>query len=98
MERRSYRITGRVQGVGYRAFACRTARGLGLAGWVANRPDGSVEVLAEGAAAALDALEGQLWQGPAAATVAAVTRQPAPAAPPPPPERRRGEDFEIRFG
>ena len=93
MERRGYRITGRVQGVGYRAFVHRAAHGLGLAGWVCNRADGSVEVLAEGAASALDALEGQLRQGPAAGMVKAVTRRPAAAD-----ERFAGGDFEIRFG
>jgi len=93
MERRGYLITGRVQGVGYRAFARRAARGLGLAGWVCNRADGSVELLAAGPAASLDALEHQLRQGPAAATVQAVSRQPVP-----PGERFAGGDFEIRFG
>jgi acylphosphatase len=93
MERRGYLITGRVQGVGYRAFVRRAARGLGLAGWVCNHPDGSVELLAEGPAAALDALECQLQQGPAAATVAAVSCQPASFA-----EHFAGGDSEIRFG
>ena len=43
------RITGGVQGVGYRIWATRTASGLGLRGWVRNRSDGSVEALATGA-------------------------------------------------
>jgi len=46
-------VRGRVQGVGFRRFVLRTARGLGLAGWVANQADGSVAVAAAGGPAAL---------------------------------------------
>ncbi|MDY6407350.1 MAG: acylphosphatase [Pseudomonadota bacterium] len=42
------RIFGRVQGVGFRAWACRKADDLNLSGWVRNRMNGSVEILAEG--------------------------------------------------
>ena len=47
-ERWRFSIRGRVQGVGYRAACCRRAQELGLAGWVRNCSDGSVEVQAEG--------------------------------------------------
>ena len=47
-ERWRLSIRGRVQGVGYRAACCRRAQELGLAGWVRNCSDGSVEVQAEG--------------------------------------------------
>ena len=47
-ERWRFRIRGLVQGVGYRAGCCRRAQELGLAGWVRNCSDGSVEVQAEG--------------------------------------------------
>jgi len=61
---RRYRVLGRVQGVGYRAFAWRTAAALGLRGWVRNCFDGSVEVLASAPAAVLDELEQRLREGP----------------------------------
>ena len=56
MERRAFRlrITGRVQGVGYRWWAERQARALALDGWVRNCPDGSVELLAIGDELALE--------------------------------------------
>ena len=67
------RITGEVQDVGYRIWATRTAVGLGLRGWVRNRFDGSVEVLATGAADAVAAMVEACRRGPRAARVAAVT-------------------------
>jgi len=66
------RITGRVQGVGYRWWAAQTARGLGLDGWVRNLPDGSVELLAIGAEAPVQALVEACRRGPTAAAVASV--------------------------
>jgi acylphosphatase len=44
----SIKVSGRVQGVGYRAFAIKTATLLGIYGYVKNRPDGSVQIEAEG--------------------------------------------------
>ncbi len=70
-------VSGRVQGVFYRASAREQAHELGLAGHARNLPDGRVEVLACGDLAALDALERWLWDGPVAATVESVTREPA---------------------
>jgi acylphosphatase len=67
-------IEGRVQGVGFRWWTVHQARALGLAGWVRNRRDGSVEAMAIGAAAALDQLERLCWQGPSAARVTSVRR------------------------
>jgi acylphosphatase len=60
-------IRGRVQGVGYRWWAERQARRLGLRGWVRNRSDGSVELLAIGAPEAIERLAGLCRQGPPAA-------------------------------
>jgi len=68
-------VSGRVQGVFYRASTREQALRLGVAGHAKNRFDGSVEVLASGAADALDALERWLQQGPPAAKVDAVSRE-----------------------
>ena len=65
-------VRGRVQGVGFRWFVCREARALGLTGRVANLPDGSLEVAAEGDRAALDGLLFALRTGPAGSHVSAV--------------------------
>lgn len=72
-----YVVSGRVQGVGFRASARAQALSLGLSGWVRNRADGGVEVLACGAAAQLEALHGWLQDGPPQAQVTAVTRSSA---------------------
>jgi acylphosphatase len=71
-ERLSARITGRVQGVGFRNFTLLRARDLGLTGWVRNEPDGSVRLEAEGDPDALDDLEAALQNGPRMARVKAV--------------------------
>ena len=73
----SLRIEGRVQGVGYRWWAVGEAERLGLCGWARNRLDGSVEILAIGEPAAIDALEQACAEGPPAARVAGVRRSPA---------------------
>jgi acylphosphatase len=67
------RITGRVQGVGYRLWATHIAACLGLRGWVRNRSDGSVEVLATGILENVAALVEACRQGPSGARVTAVT-------------------------
>lgn len=63
------RITGRVQGVGFRWFVREEARRLGLSGWVRNLPTGSVEVAAGGEASALERLRRALEVGPTGADV-----------------------------
>jgi acylphosphatase len=65
-------VSGQVQGVGFRMFVLREGRRLGLAGWVRNRADGSVEVDAEGPEGALRQLEAALRRGPSAARVERV--------------------------
>ncbi|HEU0032477.1 MAG TPA: acylphosphatase [Kofleriaceae bacterium] len=66
-------VTGRVQGVSYRAYTTTEARRLGLTGWVKNRADGSVELEAEGPADRVTALLAWCEQGPPAARVSQVT-------------------------
>ena len=62
-------VSGRVQGVFYRASAARRAAELGVTGYAKNLPDGRVEVLACGEPQAVDALIEWLWKGPPAAQV-----------------------------
>ena len=65
-------VRGDVQGVGFRWWTAREAARLGVRGWVANRDDGTVEVHAEGDAAAVDALVTALREGSRWARVARV--------------------------
>ena len=85
--RKAYRITGKVQGVGYRWFTRETATGLGLRGTVRNLDDGSVEVTADGDPAALARLEARLRDGPRGARVEAIQAMDPPETIP--------EDFRI---
>jgi acylphosphatase len=68
-------IRGRVQGVGYRAWAEYTALDLALEGWVRNRRDGTVEALFAGPQEAVEAMLEACREGPPGARVAAVNRQ-----------------------
>jgi len=72
------RITGRVQGVAFRAWTRREAESLGLVGWVRNEPDGAVSALFQGPQADVDSMTDRLWQGPPAARVDNVTISEAP--------------------
>lgn len=85
--RKGYLLRGRVQGVGFRWWAARTARELGLAGTVRNRRDGTVELHAEGPPAVLRRLEERLQVGPPAARVDALQEIP--------PARKLPRDFRI---
>lgn len=79
--RLAWRITGRVQGVGFRWSTARKAGELGVSGAVWNRSDGAVEVHARGSREALEAFEAWLGRGPSSARVGAVERvDPSPEA------------------
>ncbi|MGH7701156.1 MAG: acylphosphatase [Gemmatimonadales bacterium] len=90
MTRRRWVIHGIVQGVGFRWFVSRRAGRVGVRGWVRNLRDGTVEVVGEGADAALDALGEALARGPAGASVARVDQREVPA------ELEIPNDFDIR--
>jgi acylphosphatase len=77
--RRSF-VSGRVQGVFYRATCVRKAESLGLAGYARNLPDGRVEVLARGEAAAVEEFIAWLWEGSPASKVTGVETSDADAA------------------
>lgn len=70
-------ISGRVQGIGYRASMIDEARRLGVTGWVRNRRDGSVEAVVDGDPAAVAAIVEWARQGPPGARVAGVTVEDA---------------------
>jgi acylphosphatase len=83
-------VRGMVQGVGFRWFVATEARRLSLVGWVANLPDGRVEVVAQGTEAALGQLEVALGRGPRGARVDGVDKSASPH------EVVRANSFEIR--
>jgi acylphosphatase len=76
-------VSGRVQGVWFRASTVQRARGLGVTGYARNLADGRVEVLACGEPSAVDALCTWLWEGPPAARVADVRVEIVECADPP---------------
>jgi acylphosphatase len=78
---RRYIVRGRVQGVGFRWFVDYEARQLGLAGWVRNNINGTVEVLAMGNEQQHHVLRGKLQQGPRAARVDQVDELAADLVP-----------------
>jgi acylphosphatase len=90
---RQVMITGRVQGVGYRAWVEHRARAHGLEGWVRNRRDGSVEALFAGPADVVSEMVARCRRGPSSARVDAV--QDEPTGPDALNLRRAGERFSV---
>jgi acylphosphatase len=82
------KITGKVQGVNFRAWTRAEALRLGLRGRVRNSPDGAVDALIAGPEAAVSQMVELLWEGPSAASVAGVETTDAPLQDLPP-------DFRI---
>jgi acylphosphatase len=76
---RQVRVTGRVQGVGYRAWVEHQARNHNLEGWVRNRRDGSVEALFAGPENLVSEMVARAQRGPPSARVDKVTEEPATA-------------------
>ncbi|MGZ5476116.1 MAG: acylphosphatase [Thermoanaerobaculia bacterium] len=74
-ELRLIRIQGKVQGVGYRAFATRVARRLGLKGSIQNQRDGTVEAMVEGEKKVIDEWLEELRQGPRHAEVTQIDQE-----------------------
>lgn len=83
-------VTGRVQGVWYRAHTRDKARELGLYGHVRNLPDGDVEIVVQGEESAVDALIDWSWQGPPMARVTGVRVEPFD-------ESVGSTGFEVRY-
>ena len=70
--RKNIRVSGTVQGVGFRWFVLKHARKLGLVGWVRNNPDGSVEIEAQGTSETVESLIGDVRRGPRFSRVESV--------------------------
>ena len=82
-------VSGRVQGVSYRASTAAKARQLGLVGWVKNLPDGTVALEAEGPPDQVAALVAWCHHGPSGARVDRVAVEELPEA--------GGDDFDVRY-
>jgi len=82
------RVTGVVQGVGFRWFTLRLAQRYGLTGWVRNRPDGSVELEAEGERGMVEAFLAEVRVGPRFGNVSSLSVEWIPL--------RHDSSFEVK--
>jgi acylphosphatase len=89
-EQRLIRIHGKVQGVGYRFFATRVARRLGLKGSIQNNRDGTVEALVEGDRGVIDEWIEELREGPRYAEVTSIDQETKDFT-------GRLGDFDVKF-
>ena len=81
-------VTGRVQGVFFRAWTAEQARDLGVAGWIRNRPDGSVEARLSGEQQPIEQLIARMRRGPPGAQVDHLSETAA--------DPEATERFEVR--
>ena len=88
--RRFFKLNGRVQGIGYRSFACDTAQGLGLTGWVCNLPGGAVEGEVQGEENMVKQFLDELRGGYPLACVRELVDTELPAV-------ENETDFQIKF-
>ena len=89
-ELRHITIHGKVQGVGYRFFATRVARRLGLKGWIQNNRDGTVEAMVEGEKASIDEWVEEIREGPRYAEVTKIDAEVKDFS-------GRLGDFDVKF-
>ena len=89
-EQRHLRIHGKVQGVGYRFYATRVARRMGLKGWIQNNRDGTVEALVEGEKNAIDEWIEEIREGPRYAEVTHIDQESKEFS-------GRLPDFDVKF-
>jgi acylphosphatase len=85
---RSYLVSGRVQGIGFRDWVRRTARAQGVRGWVRNREDGRVEAVATAETEVIERFESVLREGSAVSRIESVESSDV--------EETLFSDFEIR--
>ena len=90
METRVIKIHGKVQGVGYRFFATRVARRLGLKGWIRNLRDGTVDAIVEGEPEAIDEWLEEIREGPRYAEVTKIDQEKKTYL-------GKFGDFDVRF-
>ena len=76
-----WRVSGRVQGVGFRWFTRRAAQELGVVGRVRNLPDGSVEIEAVADPGTLEHFKERVQEGPAGSKVTGLEEEPMPGPP-----------------
>ena len=84
------KVTGRVQGVGFRYYTYDAALDHGIVGWVRNRPDRSVEILAQGPSRQLDAFVDAVRRGPPSSRVDEVLIRPAT-------DKKKLTSFDIKL-
>jgi acylphosphatase len=89
-ELRIIRVHGKVQGVGFRFYATRVARRLGLTGWIRNQRDGTVDAAVEGESEKIDEWIEEIREGPRYAEVTSIEQETRPA-------QGKFTEFDVMF-